>query len=116
MSESIFVSDGMTFRGEVPAAPGIYPAVSFTYRPATFDVRTEYGSAVGPERAKVAAEILSRQVKEVKVDGQAIRLTPGQASKLHVGLFAALFDAVMGYVGPAADTEKNSSPSSESQS
>jgi hypothetical protein len=109
MPESIFVSDGMTFRGEVPAAPGVHPAVSFTYRPATSAVRFEYRNALPAESNAVACRIVSRQVQTMSVGGeQPFRLTPEQCGQLHAGLFNAIFDYVMGYTGPAADEAKNS--------
>jgi hypothetical protein len=109
MADSIFVQDGMTFTGKVPASPGVYPAVSFTYRPATFAVRAEYGAAAALERQSVACQIVSRQVQTLTAEGEPepIRLTPEQAAKLHANLFGAIFDHVMGYVGPASDAAKN---------
>jgi hypothetical protein len=108
MPESIFVTDGQSFRGEVAAVAGVHPAVSFTYRPATSAVRFEYRNALPAESNAVACRIVSRQVQTVNVGGEPFRLTPEQCGQLHAGLFNAIFDHVMGYAGPAADVEKNS--------
>jgi hypothetical protein len=117
---SIYVQDGYTLRGSVPAdKDGVYPAVRFSYRPATHGIRFEYADATGPgARAKCAAAIVCRQLVSLEVlDGdnppQPVTLTEEQLAKtpLHADLFLALFNHVMGYVGPdVSEKEKNSPP------
>ena len=110
---SIFIADGYTLKGRVPAAPGLYPAVEFTYRPATHGAFAEVANAAPADREDVVCRVLCKHLVDLRVegDGQAVKLNAAQAAKLHRGLFQALFDTVMGYAGPDVGAmEGNSSP------
>jgi hypothetical protein len=114
MAETLFVQDGQTFTGNVPRFPGVHPAVQIKYRPAVNADRVEYNTAPPFEKAEVAARIISRQVQTIRAmkdgvpDGEGYRVDVPQAMKLHAALSGAVLDLVLGFAGPAAESEKNS--------
>lgn len=114
---SIFIADGYTLKGRVPACPGLYPAVEFTYRPATHAAFAEVAAAAPQDREDVVCRVLCRHLGDLRIggDGQPFRLNVAQTAKLHRGLFQELFDTVMGYRGPDVGAmEGNSSEASGS--
>lgn len=87
--------------------PGLYPAVTFTYRPATPRARYELAQAEPGERLGAACRILCRQLVAVQVEGEkeSIKLSEEQAAQLHAGVFQAMLDAVMGFASPGLSTD-----------
>lgn len=121
----LFVADGYTLTGRVPAVPGLHPDVYFTYRAGTRESGAEYDSALPSQRAAVGSKILKRLVEKVWVlppgvtDPRDSRCEPmelaeSQFLKLHNDVFAAMLDFVLCYAGPnvpnVAAMEKNLSP------
>lgn len=108
--ESIFVNDGCTLQGSWPAVPGLYPAGTFTYRPATDAVRSEYQEAArGGRGLEVGRRITARQIRELCVgDAPGARLTAEQVGQLHAGIADALLNAALGLSSPVVVNEGNS--------
>jgi hypothetical protein len=109
MSGMVFIpDDGFTFTDVMPECAGLYPAVTYTYRPAVQKARYEFQAAVNPaDRAARSAEIISGHVKELKVGDQTMALTPEQAARLMPGIAAHMLDRILGYAGPAEASAKN---------
>jgi hypothetical protein len=108
-----FVPDGYTLKSRVPGVPGLYPTVVFTYRPAAHGAFAEVANAAPSDREDVVCRVLCKHLVDLRVegDGQVVKLNVAQAARLHRGIFQAIFDTVMGYLGPdVAEMEKNSSP------
>jgi hypothetical protein len=98
MSDSLFIDDGYTATKRLDAAPGLYPAVTVTYRPATSQARTELGFAAATTADRVVTlenQLLERQ--RVALDGEP--LTAARAAKLKPALRDKVLNLVLGYAG-----------------
>lgn len=98
MSDSLFIDDGYTAVKKLDAAPGLHPAVSVTYRPATGQARTElrFAASAGADRVfHLENQLLERQ--RVTLDGDP--LTAAKAAGLKPAVREKLLDLVLGYAG-----------------
>jgi hypothetical protein len=102
----LWIDDGYSIADTLPAMPGVYDAVDFTYRPAMFGQRTKFQSAPTPEAAqKAAAEIVAEHVIDFPgLPAVGVGSGVGPRSKklatIHPAALNYLLNAVLGYTAP----------------
>ncbi len=114
MSLSPLIDDGYEFEGQVPAAPKLYDALSFRYRPALADEVIAYhrgqGRGTPKQELQHTTEFLSRHVVALDVvdrKGQALKPTADTLARCYHAVLLSLVQHVCGYVSPRAECDAN---------
>lgn len=108
MSDEFFINDGYTRTAEIPAEPGIHPALSITYRPGLLEQRFMFQRAASQEpaeQAKVAAGIVARHVTDwsARSGDSKAPIKPDTIRRMHPALLSKILDYVLGYAGSAEE-------------
>lgn len=93
-------SDGMTQHGYIAAAPGLYPAVRFQYRPLLVSERTSWVNEMNrrSDRHQATAEMMARKLVTWDVkNGKGETLDPKDAAQI-LRLKPRLYDRVLAIV------------------
>lgn len=96
------IEDGYTMAGYIAAMPGVYPAVSFSFRPALLRERQRFLDAAerpGADANLAAAELLAAKLQQWDVrdsQGQAVKIAADSLQRLKPRLFDRLFNVVIG--------------------
>ncbi len=111
--EPIFIDDGMTREGFVPASPRLHGALRFTYRPALPETRFIFLKAPddgGKAYTDRVVTLLEKHLVEwsAKKGEQPVPILGNNLRRLHPGILTRVLDQVLGYA-PAEqeDDEKN---------
>jgi hypothetical protein len=113
----LFIDDGLTLDGVIPARPGLHPALAFTYRPATAAEVQRYLNALarGDERDPIRATVRLVEAHLVEWEakgkgGEPLPLSEAALRRLRHQVLQGLADHVCGYVasGEADDDAGNS--------
>ena len=98
-----FIDDGYTETAHIAAAEGIYPAVSFRFRPVTAGAFSEYArnleASNAAETKQVTAELLASKLIDWDVrsdDGSQIAITVENVLKLKHVVYLKVFQIVIG--------------------
>lgn len=112
---SVFIPDGYTFKGKIDGRAGLWPDVTFKYRPALPHAANEYLAAArrtGEDATEADVALLVKHVLSwdaVAADNSAVPLNAAALRKVFPPILTVLVNHVLGYTGPQQETDvKNS--------
>ncbi|AWM38133.1 hypothetical protein GobsT_37740 [Gemmata obscuriglobus] len=99
MSDALYIDDGYTLTHDVPAVPGLHPAVRVVYRPALDAERKKYDAKLAARDPDAVerheCDLIARHVSEI--NDEAPGAFRAKLPKMHPTVRAVVLNLVLGF-------------------